>query len=73
MEHEDSEMGEHVAARLRSGSKTDYDLVQALVLRAQKTQNWVYGDMIMRIIWALLPDEAQGKISQRKKTVRGLE
>lgn len=72
-EHEDSEMGEHVAARLRSGSTADYELVQSLVVRALKTQNWVYGNMIMRIIWALLPDEAQGKISQRKKTIRGLE
>ncbi len=65
-EHEDSEMGEHVAARLRSGSTTDYELVQSLVTRAQKTQNWVYGDMIMRIIWALLPPEAREKIAAAK-------
>ncbi len=58
---------------MRAGSRKDYDLVQMLVVRALKTQEWVFGDMIMRIIWALLPDEAQGKISQRKKTIRGLE
>ncbi len=62
-EHEDSEMGEAVAAKLRAGDRECYDKMQMLVTNALKTQNWVYGDMIMRIVWALLPGEAQEKIS----------
>jgi len=62
----DEELGAAVAARLKSGSRKDYDLVQMLVVRAQKTQEWVFGDMIMRIIWALLPDEAQDAIAKQK-------
>ena len=60
------ELGAAVAARLRSGSRKDYDLVQMLVVRAQMTQEWIFGDMIMRIIWALLPDEAQDAIAKQK-------
>ncbi len=63
---DESELGAAVAARLRSGSRKDYDLVQMLVVRAQKTQEWVFGDMIMRIIWALLPDDAQEAIAKQK-------
>jgi hypothetical protein len=60
---DESELGAAVAARLKSGSRKDYDLVQTLVVRAQKTQEWVFGDMIMRIIWALLP--AQDAIAKQ--------
>jgi hypothetical protein len=69
MEHEDSELGRAVAARLKNGSRRDYDLVQMLVIRAQKTQEWVFGDMIMRIVWALLPDEAQEASSKQRSKV----
>ena len=58
------DFGERVALRLRSGSPDAYHLVQELVARALKTQSWTYGDMIMRIIWALLPDDAQDAIAQ---------
>ena len=51
-----------MARELRSGSRECYDKVQDLVLRAMRTQDWIYGDMVMRIIWALLPDDAQEKI-----------
>lgn len=66
---QESDFGTGVAARLKSGSRNDYELVQRLVVRAQKTQNWVYGDMLMRIIWALLPDEAQDRIAAEKCTL----
>jgi hypothetical protein len=64
-EHERCDFGDRVAARLRGGSGDDYELLQDLVVRAQKTQDWVYGDMVMRIIWALLPEEAQNKINEQ--------
>lgn len=66
---DESELGAAVAARHQNGSRKDYDLVQMLVVRAQKTQERVFGDMIMRIIWALLPDEAQAAISKQKSKV----
>ncbi|KAB2938006.1 MAG: hypothetical protein K8F92_15590 [Hyphomicrobium sp.] len=66
---EESDFGAAVAARLKAGSRNDYELVQRLVVRAQKTQNWVYGDMLMRIVWALLPDEAQDGIAAQKGTL----
>jgi hypothetical protein len=60
------EFGERVAERLRAGDAEEYLLVQELVVRALKTQSWVHGDMIMRIIWALLPEEAQSAIAKAR-------
>ena len=61
----DAEFGETVASRLKEGSREDYEKVQLFLRHAVERQEWLYGDMIMRIIWALLPAEAQKKISKR--------
>lgn len=63
------DFGADVAARLKAGSRQDYELVQMLVLRAQKTQQWRYGDMLMQIVWALLPDDAQEKIAAQQSAL----
>jgi len=55
-------MEERVARELCEGSRECYQKVQGLVLQAMKTQDRIYGDMIMRITWGLLPDEAREKI-----------
>jgi hypothetical protein len=60
----DAEFGEAVAARLKEGSREEYEKVQLFLRHAVERQEWLYGDMIMRIIWALLPPEAQNKISK---------
>jgi hypothetical protein len=65
-----ADFGEGVANRLRSGSRDDYVLVQELVARAMKTQSWTYGDMIMGIMWALLPEEAQNAIARPLPRIR---
>jgi hypothetical protein len=60
----DREFGETVASRLKEGSREEYEKVQLFLRRAVERQEWLYGDMIMRIIWALLPAEAQKGISK---------
>jgi hypothetical protein len=60
----DAEFGETVAARLKEGSREEYEKVQVFLRHAVERQEWLYGDMIMRIIWALLPAEAQQKIGK---------
>jgi hypothetical protein len=65
----EKDFGANVAARLKAGSRDDYELVQKLVVRAQKTQNWTYGDMLMQIVWALLPGDAQDSIAEQEPTL----
>lgn len=60
----DREFGETIAARLKEGSREEYEKVQLFLRNAVERQEWLYGDMVMRIIWALLPPEAQQKISK---------
>ncbi len=60
----DEEVGEIVAARLREGSREEYEKLQNFVRLAVERQEWLYADMIMRVFWALLPVEAQEKIAE---------
>jgi len=60
----DEEIGEIVAARLKEGSRVEYEKLQNFVRMAVERQEWLYADMIMRIVWALLPVEAREKISK---------
>jgi hypothetical protein len=69
--HSERDFGAAIAARLNAGSRDDYELVQHLVVRAQKTQNWVYGDMLMQIVWSLLPTDAQDEIAARRPSLVG--
>lgn len=66
----DQEIGDKIAARLKEGSRDDYDMLQAFVRNAVERQEWLYADMIMRIFWALLPAEAQEKISRPEPVMR---
>jgi hypothetical protein len=59
--------GEQVAALLRGGSRAQYDEVQQFVLNALRRGERIDGEMIMEIIWSLLPKTAQKKISAGKK------
>ena len=38
-----------------------------------KTQHWIYGDMIMHVVWALLPEEAQTRIAAAFISLKWLE
>ena len=57
----EDDFGERVAALLRAGSWEQYNEVQKFVLQSLTTGDRVCGDMIMDVIWSLLPKTAPGE------------
>src|SRR5262245_44671009 len=64
MHEDETAVGDYVAPLLLAGDANEYARVQGLMLDALQTGNWVYGNQIMSIIWALLPEEARKLIAQ---------
>jgi hypothetical protein len=69
----ESGMGEGIAYDLLRGDADMYQKVQGLVITAQQTGNWYYGDLVMRVIWALLPEEARRSIGEEPGLVHTWE
>lgn len=63
----EDEIGKHIAGLLRKGNREQYDELQKLVVGALQTGERYYGDMIMSVVWELLPKRAQKKIAVRGK------
>jgi hypothetical protein len=60
------EFGDRVATLLRQGSGKHYDEVRAFVLDALRSGDPVRAEMIIEIIWSLLPKKAQSKIRREQ-------
>ncbi|KAB2943485.1 MAG: hypothetical protein K8F92_13885 [Hyphomicrobium sp.] len=66
---DDKRLGQQVGGRLRAGSREQYEEVHRFVVESLKTGDEISGDMLMEIIWSLLPKPAQKKIGQRPRAV----
>ncbi len=63
----DDDWGKSVAKLLREGGREQYEETQKFVLQSLWSGDRVCGDIIMQVIWALLPEDAQEKIARRER------
>jgi hypothetical protein len=61
------EFGDRIATLLRQGSGKQYDEVRAFVLDALHSADPIRAEMVIEIIWSLLPKRAQSRIRREQR------